>query len=178
VLVQSNHLAHLVDDLSLLARVDSGAVNLAQDNIEIGRLVADVVDGVALLAEERDIRLRLTVEEVQMRGDAGRLRQLVLILLDNALKHTPANGSIDVQVTLHGGHVQLQVRDTGPGIDPRDLPYLFDRFYRADRARSGEGTGLGLAIGRWIVTAHGGTIRATNLAEAGALFTVLLPRAS
>jgi two-component system, OmpR family, sensor histidine kinase CiaH len=178
VLVQSNHLARLVDDLSLLARVDSGAVSVAHDRIDFGRLVAEVVDGVALLAEERNVRLRLTVEEVQVRGDASRLRQLLLILLDNALKHTPPDGVIEVQVARHGGHVHLQVRDTGPGIEPRDLPYLFDRFYRADRARSGEGTGLGLAIGRWIVMAHGGSIRAANARGGGALFTVVLPRAA
>ena len=178
VLVQSNHLARLVDDLSLLARVDSGAVSVAHDRIDFGRLVAGVVDGVALLAEDRDVHVRLAVEEVQVRGDASRLRQLLLILLDNALKHTPPHGSIDVQVARQGGHARLQVRDTGPGIDPRDLPHLFDRVYRADRARSGEGTGLGLAIGRWIAVAHGGSIRAANAPGGGALFTVVLPLAS
>ena len=76
----------------------------------------------------------------------------------------------------HGGHAVLRVRDWGPGIDPQDLPHLFDRFYRADRARHGEGTGLGLAIGRWIVVAHGGEIRAANAPDGGAVFTVSLPR--
>jgi signal transduction histidine kinase len=178
VLVQSTHLARLVDDLSLLARADSGAVTVAHDRIEFGRLVADVVDGMALLAEDRGVRLRVKADAAQVHGDASRLRQLLLILLDNALKHTPPDGVIDIQVTRHGGHVRLQVRDGGPGIDPADLSFVFDRFYRADRARSGEGTGLGLAIGRWIVTAHGGTIRAANEVGGGAVFTVVLPRAS
>ena len=177
VLAQSAHLAHLVDDLSLLARVDSGAVRVAREPLDLGRLVADTVGGMELVAEERGVRLDLEIEPAMVRGDAPRLRQLLLILLDNALKHAPSGGEIDVKVSRFGGQALLQVRDRGPGIEQSDLPHLFDRFYRADRARSGEGTGLGLAIGRWIVDAHGGTIRAINAPGGGALFTVSLPPA-
>lgn len=174
VLAQSAHLAHLVDDLSLLARADSGAMSVAREPLDLGRLVADTVGGMELVAEERGVAIDLKVEPAMVRGDAARLRQLLLILLDNALKHSSPGGRIVVEVTRLGGHTLLQVRDWGPGIDPADMPHLFDRFYRADRARGREGTGLGLAIGRWIVGAHGGTIRAIN-APGGTLFTVSLP---
>jgi signal transduction histidine kinase len=129
-----------------------------------------------LLAEDRGIQLRCTVETgTQVRGDTQRLHQLIMILLDNALKHTPSGGWIAVNLTHRGHHALLQVHDSGPGIAPHDLPHLFERFYRADRARSGEGTGLGLAIAHWIVAAHGGQIQAGKGPGGGALFTVVLP---
>jgi signal transduction histidine kinase len=131
-----------------------------------------------LVAEEQNVRVHLEIEPVRVRGDAGRLRQLLLILLDNALKHTAPGGTIAVRAGRQGSHALLQVRDWGQGIDPQDLPHLFDRFFRADHARSSEGTGLGLAIGRWIATAHGGQIRAENAPDHGAVFTVSLPLAA
>ena len=176
VLTQGAHLARLVDDLSLLARADSGAVPVLQESLDLGALVADLVAAMEVVAEERAVTLELATEAIWVRGDPGRIRQLGLILLDNALKFTPPGGQIAVIVARHGGHAVLRVRDWGPGIDPLDLPHLFDRFYRADRARHGEGTGLGLAIGRWIVVAHGGEIRAANAPDGGAVFTVTLPR--
>ncbi|HEX6509397.1 MAG TPA: sensor histidine kinase, partial [Chloroflexota bacterium] len=109
--------------------------------------------------------------------DIVRLRQLLLILVDNALKHTPAGGSVRVMLSRQGDRARLRVIDSGLGIDPGDLPHIFDRFYRADRARTGEGTGLGLAIGKWIAEAHGGQIQAGNVAPHGAVFAVLLPLA-
>jgi signal transduction histidine kinase len=153
-------------------------LTLERQPLDLSRLAIQTAEGVEILAEEHDVRLRVEApEETRVLGDAGRLRQLLLILLDNALKHTPAGGAITVRVERQGGRARLQVRDSGPGIDPHDLPHLFDRFYRADRARSGEGMGLGLSIGRWIAEAHGGAIAAANAPDHGALFTVTLPLA-
>jgi signal transduction histidine kinase len=175
-LSQSTHLARLVDSLSLLARADSGVVTVEREPINITDLARSTIEGVAILAEERDVTLRLSAPpDVYVMGDAGRLRQLLLILLDNALKFTPESGTITVHVDRQGPRARIGVRDSGPGIDPKDLPHLFDRFYRADRARTGEGTGLGLAIGRWIAEAHGGQIMAANAQGGGALFIVTLP---
>lgn len=177
-LVQSNHLTRLVDDLSLLARSDSGAVSVERAPVDLARLVAETVEGVDILAEDRGVRLTSDLRgQTRVLGDAGRLRQLLMILLDNALKHTPEGGTVTVRAEPQGHRARLQVRDSGPGIDPQDLPHLFDRFYRADRARAGEGTGLGLSIARWIAEAHGGHIVAAN-ADQGATFTVTLPLAS
>jgi signal transduction histidine kinase len=176
VLLQGNHLARLVADLALLARVDSGAGSVEQRPVDLAHQVLEVASGMELLAEDRGIKLTCTIAEgMCVRGDAQRLHQLIMILLDNALKHTPAGGWIAVELARQGHHVRLQVRDSGPGIDPHDLPHLFERFYRADRARSGEGTGLGLAIADWIVAAHGGQLHAANSPGGGAVFTVLLP---
>lgn len=177
VLAQVAHLARLVDDLSFLARTDSGAIPLADQRVDLDALAREVVTGMGLLAEERGLTLAIDAEEATVRGDPGRLRQLLIVLLDNALKHTPRGGAVDVRVRRRGAHADLEVRDTGPGITSHDLPHLFDRFYRADRARSGAGAGLGLAIAEWIVGAHRGSIRAGNAPSGGAVFTVHLPLA-
>jgi signal transduction histidine kinase len=175
-LSQSTHLARLVDSLSLLARADSGVVTMEREPVSVSELARSTVEGVEILAEERDVTLRLSAQpDVYVMGDTGRLRQLLLIMLDNALKHTPEKGMITVHVDRKGPRARIGVRDSGPGIDPKDLPHLFDRFYRADRARTSEGTGLGLAIGRWIAEAHGGQIMAANAQGGGALFVVTLP---
>lgn len=176
-LEQNAHLSRLVDALSLLARADSGVVTLERQPLDLGQLAREVAAGVAVLAEERHVALQvLAAQEARVLGDAGRLRQVLLILLDNAIKFTPDGGIIQVGVDRPSGAVvRLWVRDSGPGIAPADLPRLFERFYRADRARTGDGTGLGLAIGRWIVEAHGGRISAGNVSPHGALFTAMLP---
>lgn len=179
ILRQSTHLTHLVEDLSLLARADTGAVSLQQQAIELSDAVSDTVAGIAVLAEDRDVAIDLQLDKgISVRVDPIRLRQLLLILLDNALKFTPPGGTITVRVEHHRGHARLSVQDSGPGIAPGDLPHLFERFYRGDRARSSEGTGLGLAIGKWIVEAHGGRITADNAPRGGALFAATLPLAS
>jgi signal transduction histidine kinase len=179
VLRQNVHLTRLVDHLSLLARADSGALTLERAPIDLARLASETAGGVAILAEERGVRLGVEApQETRVLGDAGRLRQVLLILLDNALKYTPDGGHITVRVARAGGQARLEVRDSGPGIVPADLPHLFERFYRADKARRSGGTGLGLAIGRWIAEAHGGHIAAANAPEGGALFTVTLPLAA
>lgn len=179
VLAQNAHLTRLVEDLSTLARADSGAVDLERAPVDLSRLVADTVAGVSVLAEERGMRLAVEAAGVtRVVGDAGRLRQALLILLDNALKYTPDDGAITVSVVRQGEQVRLWVQDSGPGLAPEDLPHLFERFYRADKARSSAGSGLGLAIGRWIAEAHGGRITAANAPERDALFTITLPLAA
>jgi signal transduction histidine kinase len=175
-LVESRHLARLIDDLSLLARADSGALTLDMQPIDLESLVHETVNGVELLAEDQGLQLQTLVQgSTSVLGDRGRLRQLLVIMLDNALKHTPPDGSISIRVAEVSGRARLQVQDTGSGIDPQDLPYLFNHLYRAKRDRGTEGGGLGLAIARWIVDAHGGTITAANAIPHGAVFTVTLP---
>jgi two-component system OmpR family sensor kinase len=110
----------------------------------------------------------------EVAGDAARLRQLVAILVDNAIRHAPAGSRVDVRIRTDGNDAVLVVEDEGPGIRPEDLPRVFDRFYRAAGAPGG-GTGLGLAIAAWIVERHGGRIAAANRDGLGARFTVRLP---
>jgi signal transduction histidine kinase len=176
ILAQNSHLTQLVDDLSLLARGDSQAVSIERAPVDLSSLIAETTDDVEPLAAEQGVRLVTETQgNVRVLGDILRLRQLLLILLDNALKHTPAGRDIRVRLQVDGGRARLQVIDAGTGIDPRHLPKIFDRFYRGDQARTGEGSGLGLAIARWIVGVHEGQIHAGNMPAGGAVFTVILP---
>jgi signal transduction histidine kinase len=176
---ENRHLTRLVDDLSLLARSDSNAVSIEHQAVDFSSVVQTTATELAYLAEEQGVTMEIDVHRgIQVTGDVLRLRQMILVLLDNALKFTPPGGTIKVMLARQGRRVQLQVRDSGPGIAPEHLPRIFDRFYRADKARTSEGSGLGLAIARWIVGAHGGTISAANAPTGGALFTVTLPMTS
>jgi signal transduction histidine kinase len=177
MLTENQHLTRLVEDLSLLARTDTDAVSIDRRPVDLSTLLADLAGELRYVAEVDGIRLDADVQgQVVVTGDILRLRQLLLILLDNALKHTSSGGTVSVRLSSsHSGGAHVEVADSGPGIDPVDLPRLFDRFYRVDKARTGEGTGLGLAIAKWIVDAHGGRISAGNAAGQGAVFTVVLP---
>jgi signal transduction histidine kinase len=176
MLVENQHLTRLVDDLSLLARADSHAISIDRRPLNLSSLIADTTSELSPLAEEQGVKLTIDVADgVWVTGDTLRLRQLLLILLDNALKHTPSGGAVKVRLHAQGGRATLQVADSGPGIHAEDLPHIFDRFYQSDQARTGQGSGLGLAIGRWIAEAHGGHIQAGNVPPHGAIFTVTLP---
>jgi signal transduction histidine kinase len=179
MLGENQHLTRLVEDLSLLARSDTDTVVLERTAIDLNSLIQETVAELVPLAQEQGVALAAELkDDVWTVGDLLRLRQLLLILIDNALKHTPSGGAVQVRLTAQGERVRLQVTDSGPGITPRDLPRIFDRFYRSDTARVGEGTGLGLAIGKWIVEAHGGQIQASNGESSGAVFTATLPTGS
>lgn len=176
MLGENRHLTRLVEDLSLLARADTDAVSIEKSPVDLSSLLATTAEEIGFLAAENGIVLDADVQDgVSVLGDVVRLRQLVLILLDNAMKHTPTGGEVRVRLSMEGGRTVLNVIDSGRGIASADLPRVFDRFYRADEARAGEGTGLGLAIARWIVDAHGGQIAASNATPHGAVFTVTLP---
>jgi two-component system, OmpR family, sensor histidine kinase CiaH len=180
MLTENHHLTRLVEDLSLLARTDTDAVSLERNPVDLSSLLTNLASELSYVAEADEISLEADVQaHVGVSGDLLRLRQLLLILLDNALKHTPAGGTVRVRLAAsQGGGAHIEVVDSGPGIEPADLSRIFDRFYRVDKARTGEGTGLGLAIAKWIVDAHGGRIWAENVApNGGAMFTVTLPLA-
>jgi two-component system sensor histidine kinase CiaH len=163
----THRLTALVEDLLVLARTDSGAIELDLAPTDLAELALDAAGGV---------EIRVDAEPVPMRGDVDRLRQLVVVLVDNAIRHASAAGgrSVDVSVKAVEGAAVLVVDDDGRGLRPEDLPRVFDRFWRAPDAPSG-GTGLGLAIARWIVERHGGTISAANRPGGGARFEVRLP---
>jgi two-component system sensor histidine kinase CiaH len=175
----TQRLTALVEDLLVLARTDSGAIELELTATDLGELVLDAAGGLAGVAGESDVEIRIDAEPVPLSGDVGRLRQLVIILVDNAIRHSSTRvgggpGSVEVAVKGVEGSALLTVDDDGPGLRPEDLPRVFDRFWRAPDAPAG-GTGLGLAIARWIVERHGGTITAANRPTGGARFEVRLP---
>jgi two-component system sensor histidine kinase CiaH len=169
-------LTALVDDLLLLARSDSGAVSLLREPVDVGDVAADAASSLAVAAGTRGVTLAVDPVPATVIGDPSRLRQLVVLLVDNAIKHGPTGGTVRVTVRSTAADVGVTVEDEGPGIPGADLARVFDRFWRAPGSIA-DGTGLGLAIARWIATQHGGSIRVENRAEGGARFTVLLPRA-
>jgi signal transduction histidine kinase len=171
---ETEHLTALVADLLMLARTDSGAIELEKVPVDLADVAEGAVTVLTPLAAEKEVRVLLDPVPAPTIGDPQRLRQLVTILTDNAIAHSPAGSTVTVSVGRHAGGVRLTVDDQGPGIRDQDLAHVFDRFWRAEGAPSG-GTGLGLAIARWVTEQHGGTIVATNLAQGGARFDVRLP---
>jgi signal transduction histidine kinase len=169
-----SHLSLLVEDLLLLARSDSGAVPLDQMLLDLGDVASDAATSLGRLAEDRTVRLEVDPEPAMLEGDPVRLRQLVTILVDNAVRHSPRGGVVSVRVRTEGPVASVEVVDEGPGLRPEDMDHVFDRFYRAPGAPSG-GTGLGLAIARWITERHGGRIGVRNAETGGAIFRVELP---
>ncbi|MDQ2808722.1 MAG: ATP-binding protein [Chloroflexota bacterium] len=175
IAAESQRMSRLVGDLLTLARADAGG-DLHRAPVAVGPLVESAVAAARHLGQATLI-LRDPLPAVTVHGDADRLKQLLLILLDNALKYTPPAGQVTVRVAQHGTEIALSVEDSGVGIAAADLPHIFERFYRADPARTAGGTGLGLAIAGWIVQAHGGRIHVASTPGAGSVFTVLLPLA-
>ncbi len=178
VIRETDRLSSLVGQMLALARADAGQAPLEMSAIDIGELTADVVRQMRLLCEPQAIPLELRSDGVpKVTGDPSRLRELLLILLDNAIKYGGAEQPIDVDLQSHNGKVVLRVSDRGPGIPHAALPHIFDRFYRVDKARSREkgGSGLGLSIAKWIVEAHKGTIHIDSVEGRGTSVTVELP---
>jgi signal transduction histidine kinase len=168
------HMTALVEDMLLLARTDSGVVQVERVPLDLGDIAADAASSLTMLGQERGVSVVLDPLPAPVVGDPLRLRQLVTILVDNAIRYSPAGSTVEARVRPAEGAALLQVDDRGPGIMPEDLPRLFERFGRADNAPAG-GTGLGLAIAKWIVEQHGGQIGAVNRPDGGASFNVWLP---
>lgn len=175
---EAERLARLVADLLALARADAGAP-LHRWRVELDRVLLEAFAEARRLT--RGQRLEIGhLEPAMITGDPDRLKQLVLILLDNAIKYTPDGGQVTLELQHNGTIAEILVRDTGIGIAPEDLPHVFERFYRADPARSRDpgGTGLGLPIARWIVEQHGGQITLTSRPGEGTTARVCLPLGS
>jgi signal transduction histidine kinase len=168
----------------MLARADEGRSPLAVEDCDLRELVSEAAETAQILAEANSISVetQMPAGAVMLRVDRNRIRQLLLNLVTNAVKFTQSGGEVGVGLADLGGSVQIVVRDTGIGIAAGDLPHIFDRFWRADPARTRDsersGAGLGLAITKWIAEAHGGTISAQSRPGKGTTFTVLLPRVS
>lgn len=169
----------LAQDLLTLARSDAGGLELMTAPLELDEIAKEVVRRTTPFAQSEGIQLSMhaDAQPALVEGDPDRLQQVLLILVDNAIKHTPPGGKVDVRVRHHAQNAQVEVLDTGSGIAPEHLPRIFDRFYRADKARARErgGTGLGLAIAKMLVDAHGGQLHLTSTLGVGTQVTMSLP---
>ena len=181
--IESNadRMTRLVDDLLTLSTLDSKARSRALESVDLMRVAAEVTATLKPLASRKELGLRLEPfhDIPPVRGDRGQLKQVLTNLLDNAVKYTPEKGLVRVSASCAESRVTVSVQDTGPGIPAEDLPRIFERFYRVDKARSRElgGTGLGLAIVKHIVEAHGGSVAVESRPGAGSTFRFTLPAA-
>ena len=181
-LQEVNRMTELLDSLLTLARADEGRADLHREPVDLREIIEEAGETGELLAEHAGvgIEIRLPPQPLVLAVDRSRVRQLALNLIENAVKYTPRGGQVSVELAGDDGRIVFTVADTGIGIAPGDLPHVFDRFWRADSARTRTseraGTGLGLAICKWIAEAHGGTIEVQSRPGRGTTFTVGLPR--
>jgi signal transduction histidine kinase len=171
-------LSKIVDGLTLLAKADAGQVALQLETVCLDELVRDNFADTQILAEPLGIQVVLTdCEEISVRGDRHRLRQLLLNLADNAVKYNQPHGGVIMSLLKSGDTAQFKIINTGIGIPPQNLPRVFDRFFRGDPAHEStiDGCGLGLSIAQWIVSAHGGKIEIESMASKLTTVTVRLP---
>lgn len=170
----------LISELLDLSRLEAGKVNLTLEEVDLAVLARQMVDRVSPRAKDQGIELRLesTADLPPVRGDSRRLEQLLIIFLDNALKYTPSGGSIIVRLEDESDLIRVSVQDTGRGIPPQDIPYIWERFYKVDKAHSREdsGTGLGLAIARQLIEMHQGKLAVTSELNRGSVFSFTLPK--
>ncbi len=182
VLEEANLLERLIDDLRLLSLAESGQLPLHREEVEVRDLLETVRAGFAAEAVRQDVQLKVDVPRdlPVVDVDAQRMQQVLGNLVANSLRHTPRGGQVQLSAVAVDHLVRILVHDSGTGIDPEELPHIFDRFWRGDRARShtGSGAGLGLAIARQLVEAHGGHISAASEPGRGTLLTIALPALS
>ncbi len=173
---EMERMSRLLGDLLLLARADTGGLPLRHEPVELDNVLFEVYRQISRI--EKPVTVELTaVDQAIILGDEDRLKQLLLNLVDNAIKYTQPGGVVRLSLAKDGSWAQLVVSDTGIGIPAEDLPHIFERFYRVDKARSRAqgGSGLGLAIAKWVVQAHGGAIKVDSTVGEGTTFTVTLP---
>jgi signal transduction histidine kinase len=177
VLHETDHMSTLVEELLLLSRLDTGRLKVDRQPIDIPDLLADVQRQIGRLADERGVCLRAGALAGVALADPTHLRQVLLIVLDNALRHTPKGGEVWVEAQTRGRQIAITVGDTGEGIAPAHLPHVFERFYRADSARGTSGSGLGLSIAKGLISAQHGQIAITSELGKGTRVTISLPLA-
>jgi signal transduction histidine kinase len=178
LLDELRRLSRIVDALTLLAKADAGQLTLAQEPVRLDEVVRDNFDDAQILAEPQKIEVELAdCDAVTVKGDRHRLRQLLLNLVDNAVKYNQPGGWVSMSLRKTNGMAELVISNTGPGISPESLPRVFDRFYRGDASHSHEveGCGLGLSIAQWIVSVHKGEIRIDSVPTKLTTVTVRLP---
>lgn len=177
-LEETQRMSRIVESLLAISRLDAGELKMDKAPLDLAELAALTTDEMALLAEEKSIRLRTYAPTgIQVEGDRTRLQQVIVNVLDNAIKYTQAGGEVEIRVGKEGNRAVLEVSDNGPGIAAHALPHVFERFYRADKARSraSGGSGLGLSIVKAICAAHSAEVKVSSQEGQGCSFRVEIP---
>jgi signal transduction histidine kinase len=177
MLDQVQRLGALVAQLLDLSRLESGAIPLESRRFEVKELLDKAATEVRLRSPSVELNVSVSPEGLELEADPERVHQVVANLLDNAVRHSPATGRVEVAASGNGSQIRIEVADEGPGIPDEEVSRVFERFYRSDTARSSQdgGSGLGLAIARWIIDLHGGEIRAERREPSGCRMVVELP---
>ncbi len=177
--VEAERIGGIVENLLTLARADAGEWPVTRNRVYLDDVALGAVDSVRVLAERRGVELAVTeFEEAPVNADPALIRQLIVIMLDNAIKYTPTGGRVTLRIGVEDGLATVLVEDSGVGIPNQELPRIFDRFYRGGQARTqGDGAGLGLSIARWIADVHGATIQVTSTLGTGTRAAVRFPAA-
>ncbi len=178
VLAETDRMGRILSDLLTMARLDAGALEVARKPFDLCNLIEEEIERFRVRATREGVRLEVWApDELLATGDPARTGQILAALLDNALRFTPSGGSVEVRASRQDGAIEATVTDTGPGILPEHLARIFDRFYRAEsaRTREGGGTGIGLAIARGLARAQDGDLEAANAKDGGAVFRLTLP---
>ena len=171
---ETERLIRLVNNLLVLARADAGRI-LRSESVSIKPLIEEACRQAQLLAPERTIEFD-SLPDAYIQGDADALKQILIILLDNAIVHTSSHAKISARVTTSNKQISIHIQDTGTGIPPEQLPHIFERFYQGDVSRTGNGTGLGLSIAQELVQAQSGTLTVASQWGQGSTFTITLPQ--
>ncbi|MFA9556620.1 ATP-binding protein [Evansella sp. AB-rgal1] len=178
---EATRMEHLVSDLFLLTKLEEGKLKLELEEVPLCSWVTSLYESRAIMFDQKTINHKLNIDE-NIEGkslfvDPYRMEQALINIIENAIRYTPKNGSIDIHVDERDNHIAISILDSGQGIPKADLPYIWDRFYKVDRSRSGNdsGTGLGLAIVKEIVEAHGGFVTVKSNVGEGTTFTMYLP---
>jgi heavy metal sensor kinase len=175
---ECDRLLDMINTMLMISRTESGVVEPSREEIDLKELIEKACELFGPSAEDKGVTLNCNVpERIRPVGDNQMIQRMLSNLLDNAVKYTPAGGSVTVSVSETEMGVSISVRDTGAGISEDDLPHVFERFYRGDQSRSRAGIGLGLSLARAIARAHGGEIAVTSEPNQGSTFTVVLPKA-
>ena len=175
---EAGRLTRLVTDLLLLAKAEAGSLPLTKSTVELDTLLMEVFSEMRVLAANKVQVKLIEIDQLRVNGDRDRLKQVFLNLIANAIQYTPFGGEVFLNLSRSAEYAKLIVRDTGPGIPAEDLPYIFERFYRAEKSRTRSGVagfGLGLSIAHWIVEQHGGKIEVSSREGKGTTFAIWLP---
>ena len=177
VVSEVDHMDHLVEDLLLMSRLDIGQLKMVNEAVKLDELVSEIQRQYQPIMAAKTINFTVKAETLKLTGDRVRIRQVILILLENALRHTPKMGKIQLTVKKHDNHAEISVSDSGEGIPRKHLAHVFERFYQveSDRRESNSGSGLGLAIAKSIVEAHGGKISIQSEIDRGTTVICSLP---